>query len=88
MVPARCAAGSAATALVTALRALRFEGGAVEARFRRGYYASQLSTDVVFCFILLASQAPPAYLRTTLRSSRGRLPVLAAPCRRGAVYTR
>ncbi len=62
MVPARCAAGSAATALVTALRALRFEGGAVEARFRRGYYASQLSTDVVFYFILLASEAPPAYL--------------------------
>ena len=53
---AAAAAAAAAVAAAPPLRALKFEDPRVEARFRRGYYASQYTTDVVFFVILLLCQ--------------------------------
>lgn len=47
---------AAGKALAAPFRALRFQDAGVEAKFCRGYYASQYPTDVVFFVILLLSQ--------------------------------
>ena len=47
---------AAGSGLAAPFRALRFEDPRIEARFQRGYYASQYHTDLVFFVILVLCQ--------------------------------